>query len=386
MSIAEAAVGRATFTWFATSVLLVAGAICYFQLGQLEDPEFTVKSASITTRYPGASAEEVEQEVTDRLEIALQTLPQLRYVKSLSRPGVSMIQVEIRPEFRSAQLPQIWDELRKKIRDVVPSLPPGVEEPIVGDDFGDVFGFLLAVTRDEGYTDAELERFVDEMKRELSLVEGVARVELWGVRRQSIYIDVATTQLTQLGLTLEQLHSTLAQQNMVVDSGGLDLSTGRLRIEQTGTFASPEEIGELAIRGAVVVPSGLDETTLRPSAPDEIIRIRDIGRVRRGYVEPPTTLMRYDGRPAIAVAISNVPRVNIVALGGALDRRLAQLHADLPVGIEFYRISWQSDLVAESIRQFMVSLAQAVTIVLSCCGSPWGCGQRWSWACAAWCL
>jgi multidrug efflux pump subunit AcrB len=364
VSIAEAAVQRQTFTWFASIVLLLAGVISYFQLGQLEDPEFTVKSATITTLYPGASAEEVELEVTDRLEISLQTMPQLRYVESLSRPGVSIIQVTILPQIHSDQLPQVWDELRKKIRDVVPQLPPGAREPIVGDDFGDVYGFLLAVTRDDGYTDAELEQYVDEMKRKLSLVEGVARVELWGVRQQCIYIDVATTQLTQLGLTLEQLQATLAQQNLVVDSGGVDLTTGRLRIEQTGTFSSPEEIGELAIRGAVLVPPGLEETTRQPSSIDEIIRIRDIAQVRRGYIAPPTTLMRYNGRPAIALAISNVPKVNIVALGAALDQRLDELRTEIPVGIEFYRVSWQSDLVAESIRQFMISLGQAVAIVL----------------------
>jgi multidrug efflux pump subunit AcrB len=369
LKIAGPVVKLRTVTWFASSILLIAGGLSYFQLGRLEDPEFTVKTAVVTTFYAGASAEEVELEVTDRLEIAIQTMPQVRQVESLSRPGVSMINVEIRPEFRSAELPQIWDELRKKVSDTANRLPPGTDPPVVGDDFGDVYGFLLAVTRDNGYTDAELERYVDDLKRELSLVSGVARVELWGVRQQCIYIDVATSQLTQLGITLEQLHRALATQNLVVDSGGVSLPTDRLRIRQTGTFQSPEEIGELAIRGlspAAIALLGASENS--PSEPagsaDEIIRIRDIGQVRRGYLEPPQALMRFNGDSAIGLAIANVPSVNIVQLGENLDSRLAELISQLPVGIEVDRISWQSDLVAQSIDQFMVSLLQAVTIVL----------------------
>ena len=364
MSIADFAVNRLPFTWFATLVLVTAGVIGYFQLGQLEDPEFTVKSAVVTTRYLGASAEEVELEVTDRLEIAIQSMPQVKFIESISRPGLSMIKVEIRPDYRSAELPQIWDELRKKVSDASRQLPMGVEQPIVADDFGDVYGFLLAVTRDEGHSDAELESYVDQMKKELSLVSGVARVELWGVRQQTVFIDVSTTQLTQLGMTLEQLQNTLARQNLVVDSGGLNLSTGRLRITQTGSFSSLEDISDLVVLGTPLPSSILSEPARQPVARDELIRLGDFAEVRQGYLDPPAALMRFNGRPAVGVAIANAPRVNIVKLGQALDDKLLELSANLPVGIEFERISWQSELVAESIRQFMVSLAQAVAIVL----------------------
>ncbi len=358
MSIAQFCVEKKTVTGFTTVVLLVAGLVAFFQLGKLEDPEFSIKSATVTTTYPGASAAEVELEVTDPLEIAIQEMPQLKYVKSISRPGLSIIQVELLPSFTSKKLPQIWDELRKKVGDAQSNLPPGAGESIVADDFGDVYGFLLAVTRDDGFTDAELEGYVDALKKELSLVRGVARVELWGVQQQCIYIDVQETQLAQLGITLEQLQNTLAQQNLVVDSGSVDLPTDRLRIEQTGAFTSPEDIGDLVIRGTQVAMAGSE------GAADEVIRIRNIGRVRRGTVEPPLNMMRYNGQPAIGVAIANVPRANIVDLGEALDQRLAALTSELPIGIESHRISWQSDLVAESINQFMVSLAEAVAIVL----------------------
>lgn len=364
MSIAQVSIEKKTVTGFTTAILLVAGVIGYFQLGQLEDPEFSIKSATISTTYPGASAQEVELEVTDRLEIAIQEMPQLKYVKSISRPGLSIIQVEILPSYTSKKLPQIWDELRKKIRDAAGQLPPGAGEPIVADDFGDVYGFLLAVTRGEGFTDSELEAAADGLKKELSLVSGVARVELWGVQPQCIYLDVRETQLTQLGVTLEQVQATLAGQNMVVDSGGVDLPTERLRIDQTGAFLSPEDIGDLVIRGSNLSPTQLAEGAWDTSGSDEVIRIRDIGKVRRGTVEPPHNMMRFDGQPAIGIAIANVPRANIVDLGRALDQRLADLTTNLPVGIETHKVSWQSDLVDESIRQFMVSLAQAVAIVL----------------------
>ncbi|MCO6043987.1 efflux RND transporter permease subunit [Aeoliella sp. ICT_H6.2] len=357
MSIASVAVNKPTVTSFTTFTLLVAGALSYFNLGQLEDPEFTVKSATIVTSYPGASAAEVELEVTDRIEIAIQELAQLKYVKSLSRPGSSIVQIEIKPSYDSKELPAIWNQLRNKVDDVRGQLPPGAGTPQVVDDFGDVYGFLLAVTRDNAFTDAELESHVDLLKKELSLVPGVARVELWGVQPQCIYIDVQDSQLSQVGITMEQVHATLASQNAVVDSGALNLPHERLRIEQTGAFRSPEEIADLTVAGTVNLTQGLKAT-------DEIIRIGDIGEVRRGYKDPAANMMRYNGQPAIGIAIANIPGANIVDLGRAIDQRLHELEEQLPVGIEPHRISWQSDLVSESIDDFMISLAEAVIIVL----------------------
>ncbi|NQT36319.1 MAG: efflux RND transporter permease subunit, partial [Planctomycetes bacterium] len=364
MSLPNFALNKRTVTAFTTGLFLVSGMFAYTQLGQLEDPEFTVKTAVITTSYPGASAEEVELEVTDRIEIALQEMPQIKHLESNSRPGTSNITVEILAKYPSGDLPQIWDELRKKVSDVRTSLPPGVGEPIVGDDFGDVYGFLLAVTAD-GFTYAQLEDYVDAMKKELSRVDGVSRVELWGEQTRCIYLDTTEAKLSQLGVTMEDLHDTLTQQNLVVDSGGVDLSVERLRIEQTGAFTSPQDIGDLVVRG---------RTRPRIAANDELLRIRDVATIRRGYIQPPFRVMRYrdettagiDELPTLGIAISNVSGVNVVELGHAMDRRLEELQRDLlPVGIEFHRVSWQSDAVTESIDSFMISLAQAVAIVLA---------------------
>ena len=218
MSIAGLAIDKKAFTWFATVAFLLAGVFSFSKLGRLEDPEFTVKTAVVMTPYPGASAAEVELEVTDRIEVALQEMPQLKNVYSSSRPGLSLVKVDIRPENTAAVLSQVWDELRKKVRDVRPSLPPGAGKPAVSDDFGDVYGFLMAVEAD-GFNYAELETYVDHLKKELSVVRGVARVELWGEQEACIYVEVQEARLANLGLNIEDVHQTLTQQNLVVDAG-----------------------------------------------------------------------------------------------------------------------------------------------------------------------
>ena len=355
MSLASYAVEKKTFTGFATFLILVAGIFSFFQLGQLEDPEFTVKKASVITPYPGASAEEVEMEVTDRIEQAIQEMSQVKYIESMSRPGSSLVKVEILPTYTSDKLPQIWDELRKKVGDAQNKLPQGTGQSVVYDDVGDVYAFLFAVVGD-GFNDAEIESYADELKKEFNLVDGVAKVVLWGVRPRCIYIDVSQTRLANLGLTMEDLQRTLGQQNLVVQSGGIDIGTERLRVEQTGDFQSPEEIGDLMVRG---------NELLTGTKSDELIRIRDFATVRRGYKEPPSALMRYDGFPAIGIAISTKSGTNVVDVGERLEQRVAQLMEHLPVGIELRKVSWQSDQVTESIHAFLISLFQAVAIVLA---------------------
>jgi multidrug efflux pump subunit AcrB len=362
MSIAAGSVERSTVVGFTMLLLIIGGLGAFFALGQLEDPEFTIKNATVATFYPGASAAEVELEVTDRIEIAIQEMPQVEKLESVSKPGFSLVKIEILPQYPSEQLPQIWDELRRKVNDVTPSLPPGCGTPSVGDDFGDVYGFLLAVTGD-GFSYDELENYADEIKKELSLVKGVARVELWGVPTRCIYIDVSQARLSQLGLSMEDIQRTLSEQNLVINSGAFDLNTERLRIDQTGAFTSPEDIGNLAIRGRAAPQT---------AGADELLRIRDIAQVRRGMVEPPSTRMRFKSKqtgdysmPTIGVAVSNQSGENVVKLGRNLDLALSDLRSVLPAGIETHKISWQSDQVDESIDVFVISLIESVVIVVA---------------------
>lgn len=351
MNLAALSIEKRPVTYFSILLVVLGGVFCYFQLGQLEDPEFSVKTAVITTTYPGASAEQVELEITDRLETKLQEMTELKNVYSNSRAGLSIIKVDIKSNYWSDRLPQVWDVLRKKVKDVEASLPPGASAPKVGDDFGYVFGFLLAVSSD-GYSYGELEQYVKNMRKELSVVPGVARVDLWGVQDKRIYIDVSSTRLAELGLTPDQIINTLQSQNLVVNAGSVDYQTERLRVAPTGAFQSPVDIGDLAV-------------TSVSGGREEILRIRDFATVSLGYVDPPQQLLRHNGRQAIALAMAPGAGENVVQVGQSIDNRLSELVADLPVGVEVQRISWQSDQVSESIRAFMVSLIEAVAIVLA---------------------
>ncbi len=369
MSLAQIAIEKRAVTYFTVFLLIVAGTASFFSLGQLEDPEFSVKNAVITTTYPGASPEEVELEVTDRIELALQELPQLKWIESYSRAGVSTIKVEIKAEYWSDRLPQVWDELRGKVRDVEAQLPPGAGRPDVSDDFGDVFGFQLALTGD-GFSYAEMEEYAKELKKEISVVEGIARVDLWGVQQRVIYVDVAQSQLAELGLTDSTIGATLRQQNMVVDAGSADLQDKRFRIAPTGTFASPEDIGGLTLRPGIrdqfgnIIATADAEGKRNKGSADELIRIEDIGRVRSDYRDPPAQLMRFNGQPALGISITNAAAVNVVTVGRAVDQRLAEITPHLPVGIEVHHVHWMSDIVDEAVNDFLISFAQAIGIVL----------------------
>jgi multidrug efflux pump subunit AcrB len=362
MSLSSFAIKKKKVIYFAVFLLLVAGVASFYSLGQLEDPEFTVKAAVVITPYPGASPQEVELEVTDRIELALQEMPELDSLYSLSRAGLSIIKVSIKQEYWSDRLPQVWDKMRKNIRDIMPKLPPGVGKPDIKDDFSFVYGFVLAVTGD-GFSYAEIEQYAEELKRELSLIKGVSRVELWGVQDKVIYLEVSEEQLALLGLTLENITATISNQNLVVNAGGVDFNNERFRIAPTGAFKTPEDIGNLLIRGPQQ-DTLVDTVAISSQHTGEVIRVRDIGTVRRGYLEPPQALMRFNGHPAVGISLANIAGSNVVHTGRSIDKRLNELLAELPVGIELHKIAWQSDLVSKSVTDFMINLIEAVGIVM----------------------
>ncbi len=367
MNITAVAIENRTVTYFTAFLLLAAGIGAYFQLGQLEDPDFTVKVGVIITPYPGASPEEVELEVTDRIELALQEMPQLDRIESFSRPGLSVVKVWMGQQYWADRLPQVWDEMRKKIRDIEATLPPGAQTPNVIDDFSFVYGFVLAVTGD-GLSYAELERYVKGIKKELSLVAGVSRVELWGVQPKVIYLDAKQQQLAEIGLSIESFLATLSSQNMVVNAGAVGIQSQRLRVEPSGSFGHPDDIGQLLLRGSLVdtlvreLPRVAEERNAATG--QELIALSEVASVRLGYLEPPLNLMRYQGQTALGISIANVSGGNIVDTGRALDARLEEIVRELPVGVEVHKITWQSDLVTEAIDAFMINLLEAVAIVM----------------------
>jgi multidrug efflux pump subunit AcrB len=358
MNLPELAIRNRTLTVFALFILVAAGIGSFFALGQLEDPDFTIKVAVVSTVYPGATPAEVERDVTDRIETKLQELKQVDYLESFSREGLSVIKVFVKPSYTSKDIPQIWDELRRKVGDIAPQLPKGAGPSMVGDDFGDVYGLLLAVTGD-GFSYGELKGYVNDLKKELSLVPGVARVELWGVQDRRIYVDAPESQLAHLGISEANLQRTFAQQSSVAQTGSVLVDRQRLPVTPTGQFPSPESVADLLVQASP--GEALQTGNARRG---ELIRISDIGEVHVGYRDPPLTMMRFDGKPAIALAITNQPGVNVVEMGRAVDARLAELIADLPIGIDVHRVHWQSALVQASVRDFFISLLEAVLIVL----------------------
>src|SRR5262245_45224629 len=355
MNLPELAIRKRALSLFALFLLVASGIGAFFKLGQLEDPDFTIKVAVVSTPYPGATPMEVEQDVTDRIETKLQELKQIDRLESFSREGLSVVKIFVKPTFSSNDMPQVWDELRRKVADVAPHLPSGAGPSAVGHDFGDVFGLLLAVTGD-GYSNAELKHYVNDLKRELSLVDGVARVELWGMQERRIYLDASLPRLAQLGISEASLQRTLSQQNTVAHAGSVALGRQRISVTPSGQFPNPESIADLLVQ-----PSAAEiyQSTGSAQRAGDLIRIRDLAEVHVGYRDPPLAMLRFDGRPAIAIAITNQPGANVVQMGRRVDARLNQLIADLPVGIEVHRIHWQSALVDSSVRDFFVNLAQA---------------------------
>ena len=375
MNLTEFAIEKRAISTFAAVLLAVGGVAAFFSLGQLEDPDFTVKTALVVTPYPGASPREVELEVTDRIEKAIQEMPQVKDLYSTSTAGVSTVVVDILNEYWADRLPQVWDELRNKVADVAPTLPPGAGEPEVVDDFSFVYGFVLAVTGD-GFSKAELDDYVDRLRKDLALVPGVARAETWGTPDKVVYVDASQAQLSELNMTGENIAMTLAQQNMVVDAGHVDVQNLRFRIDPTGEFRSAEEIGELQIRPTLAdiltnLTTG-DVPSSERGRSDELIRIRDIATITQTTLEPPRWEMRWNGQYAQGISLANVTGGNIVDTGRALDARLAELIEDLPVGIEVHKVSWQSDLVASSVNDFMINLIEAIVIVLLVLTIPMG--------------
>jgi multidrug efflux pump subunit AcrB len=347
MDLAAIAIKNRVVTLVLTVVMLAAGLSSYENMSRLEDPEFTIKDALVMTPYPGASAEEVEQEVSDYLEIAVQQLGQLDRVVSKSDRGLSTLTVTIKNNYDAETLPQVWDELRRKISDAASSLPAGVGQPIVIDDFGDVYGVFVAVTAD-GYSYAELKDYVDFLQRELLLVEDVGKISTYGDRTEAIYISFDRDRMSQLGISSSGIIDELLQKNLVTDSGRVRVGSEFITIDPTGGLTAVEQFEELIIRGGG----------------GQQIYLRDVATVQRDYVDPQNTILRYDGKLSIGLGISTVAGGNVVTMGEGLRDRMLELEGQRPVGMDFGIVSLQSDAVVTAISGFVVSLLQAVAIVI----------------------
>lgn len=351
MSIAQFCIDKKIVTYALSGAMLLAGGLAYTQLGRLEDPEFTIKNAQIVTEYPGATALEVADEVTDEIETAVQKLGQLKEVTSTSYPGKSIVLVEMKDKYGKADLPQIWDELRRKVNDVQGHLPPSCKPSVVIDDYGDVYGVYYAIYGD-GYSYAELKEYAKLLRRELLLCQDVAKVEMLGDRPEVVYLEVSRAKLSQSGITPAMIEQVIQGQNQSAPAGRVEIGDKYVRIHPTGELDSIEALGDLMI--------ALTDTSSRTT-----VRIRDIATIRRGYQDPPSKIVRYNGKPCIALGISTVPGGNVINMGRALDKRMKELQRETPIGIEIGVISHQAQSVDVAIKGFVVNLVEAVVIVIA---------------------
>ncbi len=358
MDIARLSIARPLNTWLLIATCLIGGVVAYFEINRLEDPSFTIPLAVVVTEFPGATAEEVELLVTELLESEIQQLKQVYRLTSRSRPGSSEITIEIADTYTGRELPQIWDELRRKVSQAATQLPSGAGAPAINDDFGGVAGVYLALTGPE-YGLKDLHEHAKLLRRELQRVPGVARIDLAGFPGERIIVEVAQTQLAAMGLPPGVIFEAFEQANAIRPTGllrGGDLS---IRVAPGGAFETLQDVAELAI--------GHDSITFR---------LGDIATVRREYAERPDHIIRFNGAPAITLAIAARADVNVVRVGHAVNTRLAELQPLQPLGMQLDFIYDQPAVVDEAISSFMVSLALSVAIVVLalCVSMGWRAG------------
>ncbi|WP_370239803.1 efflux RND transporter permease subunit [Marisediminitalea sp.] len=348
MNIASYFVNNRTSSWMVTLILLLGGLIAFLNLGRLEDPQFTIKQAMVITVYPGASPTQVEEEVTYPIENAIQQLPYVDNIKSISTAGKSQITVEMKSIYRKDDLRGIWEEMRRKINDLTPSLPSGVYPPKIIDDFADVYGMLIAVTGD-GYQYKDINDYVDFLKRELVLVDGVGKVSVQGEQEEQVFVEISRSKIVSLGISPSRISSLLVTQNQVSNAGKVKIGDEYIRINPTGEFESVEELENLLISQA---------------GASERIYLGDVARVYRGYEEVPDNLIHYGGHRALLLGISFADGVNVVEVGERIQQRMQALEYMRPVGMDTDFIYNQPVEVDKSVHGFILNLAEAVGIVI----------------------
>ena len=328
-------------------ILMVAGVLSYFNLGRAEDPDFTFRIMVVRTIWPGATATEVEQQVSERLEKKLQEVANIDFIRSSSKPGESLIFIVLAESTPPAVVPEAWRQVRRKLDDIRTTLPAGVIGPFPNDEFGDVNMNIFALAGKD-FTMAELRREADRMARELRNLDNVKKIELFGVQEEKIWVEADPQRLAALGITGQQLFDTLQKQNAVTPSGFVETSNERIRLVISGAYSAVEQI---------------QNTQLRIS--NRSFRLGDIAKVHRGYAEPANWRMRFNGQDVIGIGVVMSPGGNILALGRDLDARTKELGAALPVGMTLHRVADQPKIVDKAISVFLKALAEAIAIVLA---------------------
>ena len=336
-----------SFVAYLIVVFTVGGFIAYLTLGRAEDPDFTIKTMVVSAEWPGATAREMELQITDRLEKKLQETPWLDYVQSYSKPGKCLIFVNLLDYAPNKEVPDAWYQVRKKLGDIHGDLPDGVKGPFFNDEFGDTYGTILAFTGD-GYSQAELKDIVDDVRQELLRIPNVAKVDLIGVQEEKIFIEISHRKLANLGIDPLVIAQTLRQQNSMNPAGSIETASDKIYMRVSGDLKSVAAVREIGIE-----------------ANGRQFRLGDIARIYRSYADPPTPKFRYMQEDAIGLSISMTKGGDILKLGEGLSAEIARLSANLPAGISIHHVSDQPQVVRRSVNEFMKTLAEAVAIVLT---------------------
>jgi multidrug efflux pump subunit AcrB len=347
LNLSEWALRHRSMVLYLMIVLMVAGVVAYFKLGRAEDPDFTFKAMVVRTLWPGATAAEVEQQVTERLEKKLQEAPWVDVIRSSSRSGESLIFIILKDYTPKKEVPNAWYEVRKKVGDIRHTLPAGVQGPFMNDEFGDTFVTIYALTGD-GFDLGALRREADDIARELRRVDDVKKVELIGVQDERVYVELSHAKLATQGLTVQVIADSLARQNAMAPAGFFETPSDRIRLRLTGDLHSVE-----AVRETPIFANGRS------------YRLGDIAQVRRGFVDPPAPGMRVQGKEAIGIAVAMNKGGDVIRLGERLKTEMSRLEADLPTGIDVHVVANQPEIVQQSIRLFVFSLGEAIAIVLA---------------------
>ena len=352
LNISRWALEHPALTRYLMVVLLLLGTAAYFQLGQDEDPPFTFRAMVVQSFWPGATAQQIAEQVTDKIERTLQEVPYADTVRSYTKPGESFTILELKDSAPPKEVSNSWYQVRKKIADMRGTLPAGTLGPFFNDDFGDVYGSIFALSAD-GFGDEELRVFAENLRSQLLRVPDVAKVEVFGAQAEKIFIEISQQRLAQLGLDMNQVLGQLAAQNAVEGAGLLDAGTQNLQVRVAGAFGAVADIRRLPIR-ATNPTTGLAST----------LQLSDIAVIRRGVVDPPAVKVRHQGQAVIALGVSMAKGGDIIALGQALNRRIEAIRADLPAGITLSRIQDQPAAVSKSVGEFVHVLIEAVAVVL----------------------
>ena len=332
---------------FFVAILVVGGVISYIDMPKLEDPALKVKQAMVVTTYPGASAHEVELEVTDRLEKAIREMSSVSSVQSQSMADLSIITVELMTTIPEDQVEQEWDMLRRKVDNAAANLPSGATTPMVKDDFGDVYGMFYAISGD-GLSDRELSDYAELVKRNVADIEGVSRVDIYGKRQECIYIEMKQEKMANLGVMPTEVIQTLNNQNKTTYAGYYDNGPHRVRVTVTDKFKNVEDIASMLIQGHN----------------EEQLRISDIARVYKGYVDPTRNAMKRDGQRALGLSVACIPSYDVTKVGAKVHDKIAELQETMPAGVTFEKVFYQPELVNNALNTFLINLLESVIIVV----------------------